>query len=127
MPGGRGYGGGRGGGRRRMLFLQSSLLVLLLREPGHGYSLMSGLEEFGFDPAGLDISIVYRALRDLESAGLVSDSWDEKSLGPPRRVYSITPHGESALAAWVGALREQRTQIEALEKAYEKARNRNGE
>jgi len=51
----------------------------------------------------------------------VSDSWEEKSLGPPRRVYSITPEGEAALAAWVEALRDQRKQIELLEKAYEEA------
>lgn len=120
MPGGR----GRGGGRRRMFFLESSLLLLLLREQGHGYSLVSGLEEFGFDTGGLDVSVVYRALRDLEASGLVSDSWDEKSLGPPRRVYSITSDGEAALAAWIDSLREQRKQIETLEKAYERARNR---
>lgn len=115
----------RGGrGRRRMFFLESSLLLLLLREPGHGYSLVNGLEEFGFDAAALDVSVVYRALRDLEAGGLVSDSWDEKSLGPPRRMYEITPAGEAALAAWVESLREQRKQIETLEEAYETAKKR---
>lgn len=115
MPGGR----GRGGGRRKMFFLQSCLLVLLHREPGYGYSLMSGLEEFGFQPDQMDISIIYRALRNLEAEGLVSDSWDDNSLGPQRRVYTITQHGESVLADWIENLRQRRKEIEALEAAYD--------
>jgi PadR family transcriptional regulator PadR len=121
MPGGRGFGGGRGrgGGQRKMFFLESCLLVLLHREPGYGYSLMDGLKEFGFDTAMMDISILYRALRDLEEAGLVVSSWSEESLGPQRRVYTITPQGEAALSEWIEALRQRRREIEALEAAYD--------
>jgi PadR family transcriptional regulator PadR len=117
MPGGRGRG--RGGGRRRMLFLQSCLLVLLHREPGYGYSLMDGLSEFGFQPDQMDISIIYRALRDMQANNLVSDSWDDNSLGPQRRVYTITPQGEEALAEWIENLRQRRKEIETLEAAYD--------
>lgn len=101
-----------------MRFLQSCLLVLLHREPGYGYSLMDGLEEFGFDPEVMDISIVYRVLRNLEAEGLVQDSWDDVSLGPQRRVYRLTPEGEKMLAAWVQDLQQRKKQIEALEAAY---------
>ena len=116
MPGGRGRGRG---GRRRMFFLQSCLLVLLHREPGYGYSLMDGLSEFGFQPDQMDISIIYRALRDMQANNLVSDSWDDNSLGPQRRVYTITPQGEEALAGWIENLRQRRKEIEALEAAYD--------
>ena len=121
MPGGRGYGMGKGRkrGQRKMFFLQSCLLVLLHREPGYGYSLMDGLQEFGFQTKQMDISIIYRALRNLEADGLVSDSWDNSSLGPQRRVYTITPHGEEALALWIENLRQRRKEIEALETAYD--------
>ncbi len=119
MPGGQGFGGGRGGGRRKMFFLESCLLMLLHREPGYGYSLMDGLKEFGFQTEEMDISILYRALRELEAAGLVVSSWGEDSLGPQRRVYTITPQGESALANWMQALRQRRKEIEALEAAYD--------
>jgi len=115
MPGGR----GRGGGRRKMFFLQSCLLVLLHREPGYGYSLMNSLQEFGFQPEYIDISIIYRALRNLEADGLVSDTWDENSLGPQRRVYTITPQGETILAEWIQNLHQRKKEIEALEAAYE--------
>ena len=123
MPGGRGsgrgQGRGRGGGRRKMFFLQSCLLVLLHREPGYGYSLMDGLQEFGFQPEQMDISIIYRTLRNLEAEGLVSDSWDDNSLGPQRRVYTITPQGEEILTEWIQNLRQRRKEIEALEAAYD--------
>jgi PadR family transcriptional regulator, regulatory protein PadR len=125
MPG-RGFGRGRGGGRRKMFFLESCLLVLLHNEPGYGYSLMNGLKDFGFQTEEMDISILYRALRELEAVGLVSGSWDEeKSLGPQRRVYTITPQGESALAEWVEALRQRRREIEALEAAYDAVKKNN--
>jgi DNA-binding PadR family transcriptional regulator len=102
-----------------MFFLESCLLVLLHREPGYGYSLMEGLREFGFQAGQMDISILYRALRDLETTGLVVSSWDENSLGPQRRVYTNTPQGEAILAEWVESLRQRRKEIEALEAAYD--------
>lgn len=119
MPGGRGFGRGCGGGRRKMFFLESCLLVLLHREAGYGYSLMDGLKEFGFQTEEMDISILYRALRDLESAALVTSSWDENSLGPQRRMYTITPQGEAALAEWIESMRQRRKEIESLEAAYD--------
>jgi DNA-binding PadR family transcriptional regulator len=112
-------GKGRRRGQRKMFFLQSCLLVLLHREPGYGYSLMDGLGEFGFQPDQMDISIIYRALRNLEEDGLVSDTWDDNSLGPQRRVYTLTPQGEEALAEWVENLRQRRKEIQALEAAYD--------
>ena len=115
MP--RGYGRGRG--HRKMFFLQSCLLLLLYREPGYGYSLMDGLKEFGFNPDQMDISIIYRALRNLQADELVSDSWDDQSLGPNRRVYTITKIGEEVLADWINNLHQRKKEIETLEKAYD--------
>jgi PadR family transcriptional regulator, regulatory protein PadR len=120
MPGGCGSGMGRG--RRKMFFLESCLLVLLHRGPGYGYSLMDGLGEFGFQPEQTDISILYRALRELETAELVVSSWDENSLGPQRRMYTITSQGETTLGEWIEALRQRRREIETLEAAYDAAK-----
>ena len=72
-----------------MFFLESALLVLLLRKPGYGYSLIDGLAEFGFQTERLDASVIYRALRDLESAGLVNENWDNNQIRTPRRVSPI--------------------------------------
>jgi len=120
-------GRGRGRGQRKMFFLRSCLLVLLHREPGYGYSLMEDLNEFGFRSNQMDISIIYRALRNLEAEGLVSDTWDENSLGPQRRVYTITPRGEEALARWIENLRQRRKEIEALEAAYDAVKSKSDE
>jgi len=125
MPRGQGFGGGRGGGRRKMFFMESCLLVLLHRESGYGYSLMDGLKEFGIQTEEMDISILYRAFRELEAVGLVVSSWGEDSLGPQRRMYTITPQGETAVAEWVQALRQRRREIEALEAAYDAVKNNN--
>ena len=120
MGQGRGQGRGRGRGHhRRGFFLQSCLLVMLMREPNYGYNLMEGLGKFGFKPDQMDISSIYRALRDLEATELVSDSWDDKSLGPKRRVYAITLTGEKMLEGWMDNLRRRLKEIQALEKAYE--------
>jgi PadR family transcriptional regulator PadR len=112
---------GRGHGRRRrvMSFLQPCLLVLLHRDQAHGYSLISELEKFGFDPAFLDPSLVYRALREMEAAGLVVSEWSDQSLGPQRRVYRVTADGEAYLHQWAADLRNTRRQIDELLAAYE--------
>jgi len=126
MPGGRCFGQGRGrGGQRKLFFLESCLLVLLHREPGYGYSLMTGLQDFGFQAEQMDISILYRALRDLEAAELVSGAWDENSLGPQRRVYTLTSQGEAALVEWIESLRQRRKEIEKLEAAYDAVKQTN--
>ena len=132
MPGGRGGGGrgpghgrgtgqGRGRGRRQgvMNFLRPCLLFLLYRGEGHGYSLLDDLSEFGFGK-GIDPSLVYRALRDMEEAGWVSSRTGEESQGPQRRVYRILPAGKDHLAEWISNLRRTRDEIDQLVKAYER-------
>ena len=122
MPGGRGGRGGRGRRRRQrvMQFLQPCLLLMLTRGEAHGYSLLDGLEEFGFNLDRLDPSLVYRALRDMEECGFVSSHWDDESQGPKRRVYEITQEGEECLKVWVTDLQRTRQEIDALIVAYEK-------
>lgn len=118
MPGGRGFGKGCRGGRRKNFSFESCILVLLHQAPSYGYALMDNLRQFGFQPEQMDISILYRALRDLEEMGLVSSRWSDESLGPPRRMYTITTEAESVLAEWIEELRQLRRQIERLEAAY---------
>lgn len=110
---------GRGRRRRVMSFLQPCLLVMLHRGEAHGYSLLSGLGEFGFNLERLDPSLVYRALRDMEAASLATSEWGDESLGPQRRVYRITEEGEQALAQWVADLRRTRQEIDQLLAAHE--------
>jgi poly-beta-hydroxybutyrate-responsive repressor len=100
--------------------MQPCLLVLLHRGEAHGYTLVDGLAEFGFDSEQLDSSIVYRALREMEDDHLLRSSWDEESQGPARRVYRISEAGEAFLTDWIDDLRTTRDEIDALIQAYEK-------
>jgi len=114
------WGGRRCRQRRVMSFMEPCLLVMLRRGPAHGYSLLNGLGEFGFDAAALDPSLVYRALREIEESGLAASNWAAESLGPQRRVYRITPEGEGYLAQWIADLRRTRLEIDRLLAAYER-------
>ena len=121
-------GRGRGSGRRRrvMRFLQPCLLVMLHHGDAHGYNLLNGLGEFGFNPGQKDPSLIYRALREMEEIGLVISQWDQdSSLGPQRRVYQITQNGEDSLAGWVADLLRTRQEIDALIAAYEQVVSQN--
>ena len=122
---GRGRGHGRGRRRRVMSFLQPCLLVMLHRGQAHGYSLLNGLDEFGFGKGQLDASLVYRALREMEAAGLVVSEWGVDSQGPRRRVYAITEEGEQHLVGWLADLRRTRQEIDDLLAAYERIGQKN--
>jgi len=116
---GRGRGRGRGWGklRRVVRMLEPTLLLLLHHGPAHGYTLLERLEEYGM--GDLNPSVVYRALRDMESKGWVTSTWDEeKTQGPPRRVYHLTELGDDVLAWSSQDLRRARDLIDHLLGVY---------
>jgi PadR family transcriptional regulator PadR len=114
---GRGRGRGRGRYRRVARMLEPALLLLLHHGPAHGYTLMERLGEFGLE--GLNPSVVYRVLRDMESQGWVSSTWDEETTqGPPRRVYSLTALGDEVLGWSAQDLRAARAMIDHLLGVY---------
>ena len=104
MPGPRGrhrWRGGRGPQRGQIArLLEPCLLILLQEGPRHGYDLIAALARFGLEPGLLDSGLVYRALRQMEEAAWISSTWEIATSGPARRVYSLTPAGRQALAAW---------------------------
>ncbi|MEY2513046.1 MAG: PadR family transcriptional regulator, regulatory protein PadR [bacterium] len=76
-------------------FLRPCLLLLLREHPAHGYDLLERLRPLGFsreDPGRL-----YRALRALESDGLVRSVWEKSTSGPDRRMYELTRNGMEVL------------------------------
>ena len=76
-------------------FLRPCLLLLLREHPAHGYDLLERLRPLGFsreDPGRL-----YRALRGLESDGLVRSVWEKSTSGPDRRMYELTRDGMELL------------------------------
>ncbi len=84
-------------------FLRPCLLLLLREHPAHGYDLLERLRSLGFnrdDPGRL-----YRALRALESDGLVRSVWESSTSGPDRRMYELTRTGMEVLHENAEALR----------------------
>jgi poly-beta-hydroxybutyrate-responsive repressor len=78
--------------------LTSSLLSFLRQWNAYGYQLVQELGKAGLP--GFDSTTVYRTLRQLERAGLVSSFWDTSESGPARRRYSLTKAGETFLDLW---------------------------
>ena len=109
----RGPGQGRRHGGRAVRMLEPALLLLLHHGPAHGYTFLEQLGEFGL--GDLNPSVVYRTLRDMEEKEWVTSNWDEeRSQGPPRRVYRITALGDEVL----GALRQKGHRIRQLDEPY---------
>jgi poly-beta-hydroxybutyrate-responsive repressor len=79
--------------------LSSSLLAYLRRWNAYGYQLVQELAKSGLP--SFDSTTVYRTLRQLERAGLVSSFWDTSESGPARRMYSLTRAGETFLDLWL--------------------------
>jgi len=99
--------------------LHPTLLLLLHHGAAHGYTLMDQVAEYGI--VGMNPSVVYRALRDMEERGWVTSTWDdEETQGPPRRVYRLTALGDEALNSSMRDLRDARRRIGHLVGVYDR-------
>ena len=110
------YGGGFGRRRGRNL-LRPTLLFLMHEGSAHGYDLVERLRAFGIED--IDPSLIYRALRDMEEEGSIQSTWDEeKTQGPPRRVYTLTAAGNESLQLHIDDIQITRNRIDQLVQAY---------
>jgi len=94
--------------------LSTSLLAFLKGWNAYGYQLAQKLAQAGLPES--DSGTVYRTLRQLEKAGMVSSFWDTSESGPARRMYSLTKAGELFLSGWIDVLQNyQKILTSALE------------
>lgn len=100
-------------------FVEACLLCLLKEEKSYGYSLMEKLESFGFEEDSINISIIYRRLRNMESENLVASSWSESDQGPNKRMYEITEEGIVELDNWILLLQDRKKRISSIIEKYE--------
>jgi DNA-binding PadR family transcriptional regulator len=61
----------------------------------------------GITGGAVDVGQVYRTLRDLEAAGLVTSEWSSENVGPQRRDYELTAAGYAALDEWAAVMKER--------------------
>jgi PadR family transcriptional regulator, regulatory protein PadR len=78
------------------------VLLAVSLQRAHGYLIEEYLRGVGF--LGLEMSTLYRMLRQLEKDGLLCSSWEPGPTGPARRVYSLTDVGHTWLAQWATTL-----------------------
>jgi len=95
--------------------IQPAILAALSHGPLHGYKLAERMSEMTGCCAGKpDLSGVYRFLKAMESRRLVVSSWDTPEKGHARRLFQITPEGETCLAKWSETLEAYQATLSAL-------------
>ena len=82
--------------------LSPLLLLLLDRRTDYGYSVVTRLQDAGFDD--LNESTVYPALTRMEKAGFLGSELRASTSGPARKYYATTEQGRAEcqrmLSAW---------------------------
>jgi PadR family transcriptional regulator, regulatory protein PadR len=78
------------------------VLLAVSLQRAHGYLIEEYLRGVGF--FSLEMSTLYRTLRQLEKDGLLDSSWEPGPTGPARRVYSLTDVGRLWLDQWADTL-----------------------
>lgn len=99
-------------------FIEACLLCLLKEKKSYGYSLLEDLSHFGFSEDEVNISIIYRNLRNMEKEKLVVSSWLESDQGPNKRIYEITDLGAKELDIWIDFLTDRKKRISLIIDKY---------
>ena len=85
------------GSQLRKGVLELAVLGLLAREPMYGSQLV---DELAARPElSITAGTVYPLVARLAKGGLVTSTWQESPVGPPRKYYKLTPAGARALTA----------------------------
>ncbi|MEW5992628.1 MAG: PadR family transcriptional regulator [Chloroflexota bacterium] len=98
-------------------WMEPFVMVLLAGGAAHGYAIVGELAGLGITNGSVDVGQVYRVLRDLEAAGLVSSSWTTGS-GPARRDYELTDAGYTALDEWAAVMKERTRLVGEFDARY---------
>lgn len=106
----------RTGGRTPNDLLVPYVLLAVSLQRAHGYLIEEYLKGLGF--VGIDMSTLYRTLRQLEKDGLLLSAWEPGETGPARRVYSLTDIGRAWLSSWIPVLEGYRTMIDRFFDLY---------
>ena len=96
---------------------QPTILTLLAQsgEPMHGYIIVQQAADSPmFGGKKPDATGVYRAMKRMEEAGLVTSEWATPAEGAAKRMFSLTDKGLHCLRRWVDALACYELTIEEL-------------
>lgn len=100
-------------------FVIPCLLLVLREKQAHGYELIEKLGNLSFLETLPDPGVIYRHLRRLEEGGMVESRLEAGGGGPARKVYSLTPEGDSFLMAWAASIRKRKASLEGFLEAFD--------
>jgi len=100
------------------------VLLLMLQEKKHsyGYELSESLGEYALTDAQIERAALYRTLRTLEENGHVTSNWEVETVGPARRMYSLTDSGQVHLQEWAEVMERLGHAMEAFVKKVARSR-----
>jgi PadR family transcriptional regulator PadR len=93
------------------------VLLAISAERAHGYYIEQYLRRMGL--AQVEMTRIYRTLRQLEQQGLVTSAWEAGPDGPARRVYTLTDTGKTWLRGGATMLEGYRAAIDAFFGRYQ--------
>lgn len=93
------------------------VLLAISAQRAHGYFIEQYLRGMGL--AHVEMTRIYRTLRQLEQQGLVTSAWEAGPDGPARRVYTLTDAGKTWLRGGAAMLEGYRSAIDAFFGRYQ--------
>jgi PadR family transcriptional regulator PadR len=105
------------GSQLRKGVLELAVLGLLAKEPMYGSQLV---DELAAHPElAITAGTVYPLVARLAKGGLVTSTWQESPVGPPRKYYKLTASGANALTSMTATFS---VVAEAVRKIVEESR-----
>ena len=92
------------------------VLLAISTQKAHGYFIEQYLRSLGL--AQVEMTTLYRMLRQLEKDGLVRSAWEAQAGGPARRVYTLTDAGRTLLDTGASYLEQYRNAIDSFFGTY---------
>ncbi|MDQ2913413.1 MAG: PadR family transcriptional regulator [Chloroflexota bacterium] len=92
------------------------VLLAISTRKAHGYFIEQYLRSLGL--AQVEMTTLYRMLRQLEKDGLVRSVWEAQAGGPARRVYTLTGTGRALLDTGASYLEQYRHAIDTFFGTY---------
>jgi DNA-binding PadR family transcriptional regulator len=109
------------GFRKRLLkgsWLQLIVLRVLYDTPLHGYRLLDAVNALLAGRRKLKSGSLYTILRRMEHSGLLTSTWETRSQGLNRRIYTLTPNGLERLRQGRHMIAEQQKVLAEMAEFY---------
>ena len=109
------------GFRKRLLrgsWLRLIVLRVLYDTPLHGYRLLNAVNALLAGRRKLKSGSLYTILRRMERSGLLSSTWETRSEGLDRRIYTLTPTGVDMLRQGKHVIEEQQKVLAEMAEFY---------